>query len=354
MAKKIKILLIAAAVFIAAFIALSAAVFLNGKSFIEAKLKKVFAAECSIRSVSLSAPLSINISDIKLGQLFSAKKVSFSPSIFSLFAGKIVLSNLSLVNPVLNLELSESGRLNLPKRPAAAQEKKGDRVPFYLTGLRIINGRVEFTDKKITPQGYKIIASGINADIAKQLFPPASLNTKFHIEADIATAQDEPIGALYSAGWIDFGPKNMEAALQIKELEITYFYPYYGNFISNKKVLSAKLTTLSDFKAQDNALTITTDLKLHDLLYAEEDAQKPQTISIYDLAQKTLDLFIDPDGNLKLQFALHTRLDNPRISIPELKSAVLAAAMRSLAEQPPQELIQKGVELYKQFKDLFH
>ncbi len=352
MNKKIKILIIAAVLFIAVFIGLSIFVSMSGKSFIEGRLEKGIGIKTEINSITLSIPLTVNIAGLKMGELLQADRVSFRPSILSLFAGKVVLSNLTLINPEFSLELSEEGRLNLPKKDARpTKEKKGIDMPFYLTALNITNGRFEFTDKKILPQGYKTIASGINVNISKQMLPPASLNTKFRIEADIVTPEGKPLGAVFTGGWIDFGPKNMDASFEIRELELTYFSPYYGDFLSKKKLLSAKLTAISDFKAENNDLAIATELKLHNLVYAEEEFEKPEGPTVFDLAQKTLDFFFSPGGDLDLHFTLNTRLDEPRITIKDLKRAVLQAALRSLGNQSPQDLIRKGKELYEQFKD---
>ncbi|MBC8436623.1 MAG: DUF748 domain-containing protein, partial [Candidatus Omnitrophica bacterium] len=290
MKKKNKIIIAIVILIITVFVALSAAVSMFGKTFLERKLSRALGIKSSIDSISLSVPLTINIRGLEIGELLQAQKISFSPG------------RLTITDPVVNLELSGEGKLNLPafSRQGGAPQNakknkegpKSKKAPFLLTALNIKNGKFIFTDKKIMPQGYKTIIEGINIDIAKNILLPTSLKMNFSIEAEVADDRRNNLGAIDSSGWIDFGPKDMDGVLEIKELELTYFSPYYGNFLSNRKLLSAKLSTLSGLKAGDNNLEIDTHLKLHDLVYAQEKtAEKISPASTFDLAQKTRDLF---------------------------------------------------------------
>ncbi|MDI6605987.1 MAG: DUF748 domain-containing protein, partial [Candidatus Omnitrophota bacterium] len=314
-------------------------------------LREFFRAETSIDSLSLSIPLTINIRGLQIGQLFRADNISFSPSILSLFAGRTVLNNVRIINPLLNFEMNKEGSLNLAGPPPAAGAKKGKSPPLLLTALSIKNGKFIFNDKKIMPQGYQTIIERVNIDISKTMLPPTSLNIKFRLQGQLADSKEQPLGAIYGSGWIDFGPRDMDGTLEIKEVELTYFAPYYGNFLSSRKLLSAKLSTLSEFKAKNNALKITTQLKLHDLVYAQQDSEKINPTSIFELAQNALDLFLDPSGNLNLQFTIDTRLDKPQLTVADLKGLILQAAIQNLSSQSPVELIKKGKQLLEQFKD---
>jgi hypothetical protein len=247
---------------------------------------------------------------------------------------------------VINLEQNEAGSLNLPKL-----KEKGKALPVFLIALTIKNGKLIFTDKKLNPEGYKIIIDKIDADVSKVMFPPTSLNTRFKLDAILTDANARTLASVDTSGWIDFGPKNMDATLRIKDCDITYFAPYYGNFITNKKLLSARLNLASVLKAENNALTIETNFKLSDLVYAKEEQPKEAELPKLDLVKNTLDLFTDKEGNLILDFSINTKLDNPGINIPGLKRAILSAAVKNLSNQPPEALIEKVTNTIQQFKD---
>lgn len=357
--KKIKkIIILILAIFIVIFIASSVFIALNGKKIVESEIQQSLKMKASIGSIGLSIPFSVHLSNLEIGDLLRVEKISATPSILGLFAGKIVLSGLTLVNPVINLEQSFDGSLNIPKL-----EQKEKQPPFYLTGLTIRNGKIIFTDKKIDAQGFKIIIDKINAGISKVMLPPASLNTKFKLSAVLLSPVNKGLGNINLDGWIDFGSKDMDATFELKGLEATYFQANLGDFISNRQLLSAKVNLLSHFRSEKNDLSIDSDFRLSNLVYAQaqapEEGQDTNMPSI-DVFRNALDLFTDKEGNLKLTFTLKTKFDEPQISVRQFKKAILEAALRNLSGQSPESLfekINKNIEQFeeigKQFKKIF-
>jgi uncharacterized protein involved in outer membrane biogenesis len=307
---------------------------------IEANLK----VRASLGGVNITPPLSINLIDLKVGDLFQADRVSVSPNILGFFAGKIVLSGVALINPVITVEQSKEGKLNIPQL-----EQKGKQPPVYITGLVLRNGKVIFNDKKVSPQGFKIILNRINADISKVILPPTSLKTNFKVSGDFLRPDNKKIGSINFLGWLDFGPKDMDGTLEVKDLDISYFSPYYGDFISSKKLLSAKLNTKTTFKSRNNNLDTLTNLRLSDLVYAKYEESELQIPSL-NLSRNALDFFTDAKGNLDLEFDINTKLDEPNISIEQLEKVMLKAAVKNLANQSPEDLIKKVNDNIEQFK----
>lgn len=357
--KKInKIIIWVLAVFIVFFICASIPVMLFGRKIVEGQIEQNLKMKASVGSISLSMPFSVHLSNLEIGDLLRAEKISATPSIPALFAGKIVLSGLTLINPVINIEQSSDGSLNLPKF-----EQKGKQPPFYLTGLVIKNGKIIFTDKKINPEGFRFVVDKINARVSKVMFPVLSLNTKFKASTVFSSPDGKILGSANTDGWIDFGPKNMDAFFELKDLDVTYFQPYFGDFISGKKLLSAKVNFTSDLTSRDNNLTIASNFRLSNLSYAQEapkeaetpkEGEAPQETKIedIDIVGNTLDLFTDKNGNLNLDFSINTKMDNPTISIAELKKKILQSALKNLATQNPETLFEKVNKNIGQFKDI--
>ncbi|MFA5287630.1 MAG: DUF748 domain-containing protein [Candidatus Omnitrophota bacterium] len=343
--KKInKIIIWVIAVMAGIFIILNLIVPSFARKIIVEQIEENFKLKTSLSGVNITPPFSINLIDLKIGDLFQADRVSVSPNILGFFAGKIVLSGVALINPVIRVEQSKEGKFNIPQL-----EQKAKQPPVYITGLALRNGKVIFNDKKASPEGFVIILSRINADISKVILPPTSLKTNFKVSGDFLRPDNKKIGSINFFGWLDFGPKNMDGTLEIKNLDITYFSPYYGSFISSKKLLSAKLNTKTTFKSQNNNLDTLTNLKLSNLVYAKyvEDVLDVPSLS---LARNALDFFTDTKGNLDLEFDISTKLDNPSISIEQLEKVILKAAVRNLANQNPEDLIKKINDNIEQFK----
>ncbi|MFH0855678.1 MAG: DUF748 domain-containing protein [Candidatus Omnitrophota bacterium] len=322
------------------------ALFLFARQIVIKQIEQNIKLHTTLDRISVGLPLSIKLSKLSVGDLFKADEVSVSPNIFGFFAGKIVLSNVTLVNPEINIELAADGSLNLPK---LGQKTAGKQPPVYLTGLNLINGKIIFTDKKVEASGYKVILGKINAHIAKVMLPPTSLKANFKVSTDVLDTAGQKLGSASLSGWIDFGPKDMDAVLNIKDLGLVNFSPYYGNFISNKKLLSADLNINSSFKSRNNNLNILTDFKLSNLTYAQENQVEGELPEL-DLTRNALDFFTDSKGNLKLEFEVNTRLDHPDLTAEEVKKIILKAAVKNLAGQSPVDLFQKVNDNLDQFK----
>lgn len=365
MKKLIKIIIWLLAIALVISIACSIVVALYGKKVIISQIEQNLKVKVKLEKVSFSLPLSVNLSGLEIGNLLKAEKISATPSILGFFAGKVVLSGLTIVNPVINLEQEKDGSLNLPKL-----EQKGKQPSILLAGLTIQNGRFVFTDKKIA-EDYKVILDKINADISKVKFPPTSLNTKFKISADFVKPDSKALGNISFEGWLDFGPKDMDATLELKDLDIVYFFPYQDTFILkiynnilnfsspvayDKKPLSAKLDLTSELKAKNNDLAVVSKLKLHDLAFEKELHSNKEAQSIVNALEDLVKVV-----NISLDFTINTKLDNPKVSDEELKNIIKNAAIKSLSKQSTQAIIEKVTggnieqfkEIGKQFKEMF-
>ena len=344
MKKPVKILIWIVAIIIVFFVIANIAISVFAKDIVVKQLEANLKMPCSLGKISLSFPLTINLIDLKTGELAKVDRLSVSPNILGFIAGKIVLSDLTLINPIINLEQASDGTLSLPKF-----EQKGKPPEIYITGLHIRSGKFIFTDKKVRPDGFKVLLGRLNVDVYKIMFPVTSLDVKFRVSADFLSPEEKRIGSVLLSGWVDFGPKDMDGSLEVKDLDMTYFSPYYGNFISNKKLLQAMLNVNSVFKAEKNNLEIDTNFRLSNLVYAKAEAQEGLTPEL-SLTRNALDFFTDEKGNLSLEFKINTKLDNPNITNEQLQKIILKAAAKNLSNQSPESLIKKVGSNIDEFK----
>jgi hypothetical protein len=309
------------------------------------QLEKSLNVPISLKRASIALPLLINLDGLKIGDLFSSERVSVSPNILGLMSGRVVLNSITLINPVITLEQSRIGKFNVP-------EVLEDKNPpaLYIMRLLVKDGRFVFIDKKTDPKGFKVTLSRVNMDISKVMLPITSLKANFKITADVLKGLAGKIGEVSLLGWVDFGSKDMDATLTLKDLDASYFYPYYGNFLSERKVTFAKLNLKVKAEGEDNDLNISTNLRLSDLVY-EEDKEGSSDALRLDFAKKALDFFTDEDGNIILDFYIKIKLDKPNISQEEIKKIILKAAAKNIASQEPENLIKKVNENIRQFKD---
>lgn len=343
MKKKYKIIFWICGVFLVIFFIANILIGAYAPRIIEQQIQQNLKLKASLGKISLSPPFTVTLEKLEIGDLASIKKISLSPNLVALLFGKIVIHGLNIVEPVINLEQSADGKLNLP-----VLEQKGKSPAIYLTSLNLRDGKIIFTDKKVTPEGFRVIVNKLNIKVAKVALPITSLATNFSISAELLSAQGAPFGEITLSGWLDYLSRNLDAELEVKDLDVTKFSAYYGNFISNRKLSSARLDLISTFKAKNNALQITTKLDLSKLVYAEAQEQQLNL----DLMKNALDMFTDTQGNLHLEFNIDTLLDNPSLSQEKLQKIILKAAAKNLANQPPEQLINKVANVIDQYKGL--
>jgi hypothetical protein len=325
------------------FILLNLILALFGRQLAVAQIERALNLDVRLGSLRLGFPFSLKLSGLELGELAQVKEVSLSPSILGLLAGKIVLSALTLSEPVVTLVQSPEGRLNLPEL-----KQRGKRPPLLIAGLVVKNGTLEFIDQKIDRQGWRVLLERINFKVSKLALPPTSLFTRFRLSADILDPHSQKLGSASASGWIDFGPKDMDGNFQLKDLQITYFFPYYGNFLSRKNLLSAKLNFNADLKAKNDDLKISCHLELADFVYGPEEEPKTEKDKFLALMPDALDLFRDTTGRVKMDFTIPTTLSNPRINILRF---VAQGAQKNLTKDP-ENTIQKISNTVEKFKAL--
>ena len=340
--KKLKVLFIIVVIFVAIFLIASVLFAVYAPKIVEDQIRQNLKVKTSLGKISLSMPFTVTLEKLEIGSLANIKKISFSPNLIALLFGKVVIHGLTITEPVINLEQSADGKLNLP-----VIEQNGAKPPeIYPTSLRVKDAKIIFTDKLVNPAGYQVIVDKLNISVSKVSLPVTSLATNFSLSCQLSNQAGKAFGDIVFSGWLDYLAKDMDAKLEVKDLDVTNFSPYYGNFISNKKLLSAKLNLDSTFKSQHNDLNIVTELNLSNLVYEESQTQDLNL----DLTKNALDLFTDTDGNLHLGFNIDTKLDNPALSQDKLKKIILKAAMKNLSSQSPQQIADKLSNVIEKFK----
>ena len=344
--KKFKWLIILLVVFLVIFIVVNILFGIFARQIVIDQIQNNLNTPVKLESISLSLPLCVNLSGLEVGSLAKVKKLSVSINPLGFLAKKVVISNLSMLEPQIFLTQGADGSMNLP-----VLKQGGNPPPVYLTGIQIKNGRVIFTDKKVSSGITQIIIEKLRLNASKDMLPVTSLNVRFDFSADFTDTADNRLGNVSAEGWVDLGPKNMDAKIQVKDLEITQFAPYYGNFISNKKISSGKLNLTSMLKAKNNQLEIVNNFRLSGLVYAQQEQGGIGELSGLDMVKNALDLFTDKSGNLDLEFTINTQLDKPALDPDKLKGMILKAAMKNLANQPPEELAEKVMDTVDKIKE---
>ncbi len=350
-----RFLAVSLAVLFVLFVIAGIAASLYAPKFIEGQIERSLKIKTRIGRVSLGFPFTLNLEKFEFGSLANIKKISVSADPAPLFFGKIFIRRITVTEPVVNLERSAEGKINLPvfgQKEPAGQDKPGSPdnpgkpMDIYIAAVKVQNAKIIFTDREVTPEGYQVIVDKLDINVGKLAFPLVSTAVNFDSNCQVLNSSGSAFGKLLFSGWVDYPAGGMDAKLEVKDMDVVNFSPYYGNFISNKKLLSARLDLVSLFKAKNNALNIDTDFNLSNITYAQGQSRE---VSL-DLVKNALDMFTDSEGKLHLAFEINTRMDKPDFNQAGIKEAILKAAMKNLVSQDPEQVVDKVGDVIDKIK----
>ena len=189
MKKPAKVIIWILGVILAVFLILDVIFILFGKTIVAGQIEKTLKLKASLGNISVRFPLTVSFKDLEIKDLIRADSISLSPSLLGFLAGKVILNNLIIERPAITLIRDADGKFNLP-----VLEQNGKQPPVLMAGLKISDGRLVFTDKKISQEGYQVIVDKINVDISKVTLPPTSLSTNFKVSAILLDREGNPAG----------------------------------------------------------------------------------------------------------------------------------------------------------------
>ncbi|MCX5701633.1 MAG: DUF748 domain-containing protein [Candidatus Omnitrophica bacterium] len=301
---------------------------LRGKDLIIRKLEDLTRKKVSIDYFFLSPTFHLQLKKINIEGLFKADSINLAPSILRLFSGKIAFNSIKMQKPEFILErFAPEATVNLTEAASGKKVAKPKQIltlPFICKRLKIWEGRIDYIDHTLGQDGFKIIVNKINFYLNNFNMFSHSLASDFQITGELPWQEGQEVGKIKAEGWINFFKKNMEANLNISDIDGIHFYPYYSNWVDLEKarIEKAKLNFTSDISSLNNNLTANCHLELTDIVFtprspeeAEEKAEK--------IATAVLDIFKSLDeGKIVLGFVIRTKMDSPEFRLGDVRMAV--------------------------------
>ncbi len=316
-----KILIILIAIFVAIFAIIYTYFTLLGKSIAISQLENATKRKVAISSFNITPPLNIKLRNLNIEGLIKADSVSISPSIIGLLLGNLALNEVSILRPEFTYE--RASPTAGPQSAPVVEAKKKQPFRLIIKNLNIRDGRINFIDHTVGPEGIQIMIKDLNFKLTNIYTLPRSLITNFELKAKIPWQQGKDEGKIQAAGWFNFFKKDMQASLKIEDIDGIYLYPYYSNWVDLEKarIEKAKLNFTSDINGLNNNVTAQCRLELADIVRKprapEEGAEKAERITdaVLDIL-KALN-----QGKIVLDFTIRTKMDRPEFSFGNIKMA---------------------------------
>ncbi|HOW43364.1 MAG TPA: DUF748 domain-containing protein [Candidatus Omnitrophota bacterium] len=278
------------------------------------KLEVLTRQKISLQSVSYRFPLSFRLNNLAIGDGFRVQQLYVEPVFSSLFKGNPYFTRVEALKPVVLIK----------RLPVSQQQRQGLRlsiVPAHHIVIR--DGEIELSDRAVAAREVKFQVKRIDAVITglRQSLSPGII--RYAINAQVCWPETEP-GSLKIDGWLDQQAKNIRARVAFRGIDGIFFYPYYQSKIDLAKARfkEAVFDFTGDISGADNRVAADCRLELvrHSFLPLApgEEQGKPEKT-----ARLLLDIFRNLDnGRILLDFTLHSSLDNPRIDLKPLQSAL--------------------------------
>ncbi|MDD2703526.1 MAG: hypothetical protein PHC33_05925, partial [Candidatus Omnitrophica bacterium] len=201
---KLRKVIVSVTVFLAVVIVVAAAVIAHfAKPFVVDQLEKNLKVKTRVDQIRFGFPLSITLVKLELGDFASFERISVFPSLWGIFAGKIVLNKVDVIRPVITIVRSPDGSIAIPQ-PA----QKGNGPAVVIAGFSMSDGVVTFIDKTVSDPGYALVLESVNIDISRASVFPGSQKILCAVSAKAGDVKNKSSGVLTFSGWMDFVPKD--------------------------------------------------------------------------------------------------------------------------------------------------
>jgi len=288
----------------------------KGREILIKRLSELTHKKVKIGYFGMHYPYNIEIRGIEIEGFLKADNISVSPGILGIVSGNLVLNSIKIIKPELTYERITAAVIGLEGSASNQNHEAGQpkikplRVIFK--HILIKDGKINFVDHTVGPQGLTIFAENVNFKLDNVYRFPYSFLTNFELKGAIPWGNDNK-GSAEAAGWFDFGSRNMQVDIAIKGIDGVYLAPYYSQWfdLGKARIEKATLGFTANLQGVKNNLTATCHLELNDIM---RKSLKPDEAEGQDsrLTSAALGVFKATDqGKVALDFTLRTKMDRP-------------------------------------------
>ncbi len=380
---QIKILIALLVIVILLFSAAYIVVAVKGRPLLTQRLEDVLDKRVSIGSLGLKLPLGLWVRHLRIEGLGEIDCIYVFPDLPGLLRGKIILNEVKILNPQISLSKGlsdkETADIDLrrshlqkeerplrqvvgektflvgtieespfdevifdesvsrdeeavslpvvqPDLPVADTVRKQHPTSFTIKHLRVEHGVINFIDKlgSEPQEQVNLLVKDVYFDLKNLCLLPQSAVTRFELKGTVVWQGGLSKGTIYACGWADFHKKDIQARLEIKDIDAIPLYPYYSNWVDleNARIEKAVLNFTSDIQGENNEVLARCCLELTDIQFrprpADETKHKAQRITF-----AVLDIFRELNqGKVILNFTVKTNMDKPGFKFESISSAI--------------------------------
>jgi Domain of Unknown Function (DUF748) len=296
-----------------------------GVKLIQPQLQKVLGPGVALKEIQLRLT-HLSIKGIQYEGLHTKKKylwveeIKIYPAILSLFIGPLRIRDVTIREPSLSFYRTKEGVFVGPwagpekkeKRepPGDQEQKEREQVFLRIDRLRIQKGSVDFEDWKPGEPPAWLRLSEMDLDMKEIQYPFHSTRSPVELKGRLEEKTKKG-GEIHIKGWINLKTTDMETSLNVREIEVKLFEPYYRKKVS-AEIDSGYMAMDAKISLKEKFIDAPGKLELVHLHIKEGEG------TVFWIPAKTLISLLKEKGDrIQVSFHMKGSLGDPKFNLQE-------------------------------------
>jgi hypothetical protein len=338
--------------------ALSAYFVFVAKVILTEELEGRVGKKVSIHFLHILPPFRIAISGLEIPGVFKAEEILLTPSIISLFAGRISFNTIEIIRPEFTYErflpeVKEGGQNNVQGQElisathfTATHFQPSFLLKFSSKHFSVKEGTIIFIDRTV-PEGVRIVVKNVSLTASNFYTLPRPAVTRFSLNGTIPWADGKEMGGLSFGGWIDLVKGDMDAKVELEGIDGVALWPYYADWVDVNKVgiQKATLNFTSHIKGVDHAVTAACHFELADIVRQQPvSGGKVDKVERFTNAMLNILSSLDQD-KIVLDFTLKTNMNHPLLDFSDIQMTFAPKGQRKKSVLLPEKVLSLPIRL---------
>ncbi len=296
-----------------------------GVKLVQPRLQKMLGPGFTLKEIQVRLT-HLSMKGIQYEGLHTRKKylwieeIRIYPAILSLFIGPLRIRDVTIRAPSLSFYRTKEGVF---VGPWAVPEKKGKREPsgdqeqkerehviLNIDRLRIQKGSVDFEDWKQGDPPARLKLSDIDLEMKEVQYPFQSTRSPAELKGRLE-GKTKKGGEILTKGWINLKTADMETSLNVREIEVKLFEPYYRKKVS-AEIDSGYMAMETKITLKEKFIDAPGKLELSHLYIKEGEG------TVFWIPAKTLISLLKEKGDrIQVSFHMKGSLDDPKFNLQE-------------------------------------
>src|SRR4030043_904654 len=296
-----------------------------GVKLVRPQLQKMLGPGFALKEIQVRLT-HLSMKGIQYEGLYTKKKylwieeIKIYPAILSLFIGPLRIRDFTIRKPSLSFYRTKEGVFVGPwavpekkeKREPSGDQGQKEKEPIFLKidRLQIQKGTIDFEDWKPGEPPARLKLRDIDLEMKEIQYPFHSTRSPVELKGRLE-GKTKKDGEILTKGWINLKTTDMETSLNVREIEVRVFEPYY------RKKVSAEID--SGYMAMDTKITLKEKivdvpgkLELTDLHIKEGEG------TVFWIPAKTLISLLKEKGNrIQVSFHMKGSIEDPKFNVQE-------------------------------------